>query len=248
MKRTTVCILTLATVMLFQTPRVSSQENTVIPTASDAQLKQIENLKDRLATKVAELRQTQRRAIAGTVKKVDVSTLTIETETKDIKIDLPEEIAVIQYLKGVRTILSIQDVSPKDLVVVFGEHDSTLDILIPKIIHIMSIPPEMYDGTVTEIDLKAFTITVTTPQDRTLLVDIEKTTKTNVWTRADGVVKGGFSNIAAGDSVHIIGIPVPKKENRVSAIRILNLGNLFDPSPTLTPTLLPPSESPTPTE
>ena len=27
------------------------------------------------------------------------------------------------------------------------------------------------------------------------LVDIEKTTKTNVWTRADGVVKGGFSKI-----------------------------------------------------
>src|SRR3989344_8178245 len=107
MKRTMVCILMFAIVMVFLTTKTFSQENTVIPTATDEQLKQIENLKDRLATKVAELRQTQRRAIAGTVKKVEVSTLTIETETKDIKIDLPDEITVIQYLKGVRTLLSI---------------------------------------------------------------------------------------------------------------------------------------------
>lgn len=187
--------------------------------------KRIEELKDRIATKVAELSQTQRRAIFGTVKSVSVSTATIETQTKDIKIELTDDIKIFQMLKGKRTQLSIDDLSKGDVVTVFGDYDATLDLLKAKVIFIQAALPSRIAGKVTEIDKTAFAVTVK-PQDApTVTVDIEKSTKTNIW---DGksITKGGFSKITVGDTVHVVGSAVPKKENRINADRILDLGSL----------------------
>ena len=203
--------------------------------------KQIDDLKDRLATKVAELRQSQRRAMIGTVKSVSVSTATIETKTKDIKIELTEDITIIQYLKGKRTELTLDDLAKNDHGVVFGEYDSTLELLKAKIIFIQSTLPQRIAGTVTALDKEEFTVTVAT-EGKSVIVDIEKITKISLW---DGqtITKAGFSRLAVGDSVHVVGTLVPKKENRLSATRILDIGNITN-APTAAPT---PTEAPTPT-
>ena len=215
--------------------------------APRADTKQIEDLKERLATKVAELRQSQRKAVIGTVKAVSVSTATVETKTKDVKIELTDDIVIVQVLKGKRTKLKLDDLAKGDRVVVFGEYDTTLDLLKASVIFIQSPSTiERIPGVVTQVDAKAFTITVTTAEDKTVTVDIEKTTKITLWD-GSALVKGGFSRLAVGDSVHVVGTPVPKKENRLSAVRILNLGNLTN-SPTAAPTEKPtPTTKPTPT-
>src|SRR3989338_292029 len=76
--------------------------------------KKIEDLKDRLATKVAELRQTSRRGMYGTVKSTSITSFVVETKTKDVKIELTDTIKVIQYLKGKRTELTTEDISKED--------------------------------------------------------------------------------------------------------------------------------------
>lgn len=198
---------------------------------------QIEDLKERLATKVAQLRQTQRRAVAGNVKSKSISTLMVETATKDVKIELTDEIKVVQYLKGVRTRLTLEDVAKEDSVVVFGDYDSTLDLLQAKVILIAAPTPLYASGTVSEVNKTDFTLTLAAADDHSVVVDIEKTTKTALWSKDTGITKGGFSKINPGDTVHIVGMPVPKKEGRVSALRILNLGNLTGTiTPTATPT------------
>ncbi|KKU86230.1 MAG: hypothetical protein UY16_C0060G0010 [Candidatus Gottesmanbacteria bacterium GW2011_GWA2_47_9] len=220
-------------------------------TASGNQ-QQIEDLKDRLATKVAELRQSQRRAIVGTVKAVSVSTATIETKTKDIKIELTDDIVIVQVLKGKRTELTLDDLAKGDNVVVFGEYDTTLDLLKAKVIFIQSASVvQRFAGTVKEVDTEQFTITIATSDNKTIIVDIEKATKITLW---DGqkLAKGGFTKLAVGNSVHVVGTPVPKKENRISALRILDIGNVTnaptaapeEPTPTVKTT---PKSTPTPT-
>lgn len=214
---------------------------TATPSATPAseKAKQIEDLKDRLATKVAELRQTQKKAIAGTVKSVSITSATIETPTKDIKIELPDELKVVQILKGKRTILSVSDLEKGDTVAVFGTYDATLDLLNAQFIFIQDPPPLRIAGTVTAVDKTAFTLTVTTADDQAWTIDIERYTKTNQWSADKGVAKSGFSKIGIGDSVHITGTATPKKDNRMSADRILDLGNLTGapaPTPTATPT------------
>ncbi len=239
---------------------VFAQTSTRSATPTTSKDKQIEDLKDRIATKVAELSQTQRRAIFGTVKSVSVSTATIETQTKDIKIELTDDITIIQVIKGKRTELTTDDLAKGDIVSVFGEHDATLDLLKAKVIFIQDELPMHAAGVVTEINKTAFTLTVQPLEGPSVTVDIEKFTKTNIW---DGknIVKGGFSKIQIGDSVHVVVSPVAKTENRISADRILDLGNMSgqprptpteastpSPSPKATPTSKPtPKATPSPT-
>lgn len=193
--------------------------------------KKIEDLKDRLATKVAELRQTSRRAIAGSVKSTSITSFVVETNTKDVKIELTDDIKVIQYLKSKRTTITTEDVAKGDTVAVFGEYDATLDLLKAAVVFIQTAIPERVNGTVTTRDEKAFTITITTPQNQTYTIDIEKSTKALAWDlEKKEMVKSGFSKIATGSTIHVVGSAVPKKEQRLSAVRILDLGNLNTPN------------------
>ena len=221
---TILLLLLIVSTVLAQTASPSA-------TPTTAKDKQIEDLKDRIATKVAELSQTQRSAIFGKVKAVSISSATIETQTKDVKIELTDDITIFQNLKGKRTELSIEDLAKDDIVTVFGEHDATLDLLNAKVIFIQGVLPIRTAGVVTDINKTNFTLTVKPPQGPDITVDIEKFTKTTIWDGED-VAKGGFSKIIVGDTVHVAGTPVAKTENRISADRILNLGNLSGATPT----------------
>lgn len=210
---------------------------TASPTATPAGDKnsKIEELKDRLATVVAELRQTQRRAIAGTIKSTSLTTAIIETKTKDLKIELIDELAVFQIISGKRTELTADDLEEGDRVAVFGEYDTTLDLLTAKVVFIQAALPQLIAGTVTAVDEKAFTLIVETKEGPGYTVDIERTTTTQAWIGGEKLEKSGFTRIAIGDVVHIAGTPAAKQENRLSALRILDLGNLTGVTPTPLP-------------
>ncbi|KKU80924.1 MAG: hypothetical protein UY08_C0006G0020 [Candidatus Gottesmanbacteria bacterium GW2011_GWA1_47_8] len=217
-------LTTIITLSLMLTGIAYAQTPT--PTPSPVNQNKIDDLKERIATKVAELRQTQKQAISGSVKSISISTLSIETQTKEVKIELKDDIAVAQLIGRKRTDLKIDDIDKGDFVVVFGDYDSGLDILDAKLIYIQATPPERISGTVTDVDDKAFTFTVLATGNRRVIVDFEKTTLINTWSKEAGIAKAGFSKISVGDSIQVLGKPVPKKENRLSAMRILDLGNL----------------------
>jgi hypothetical protein len=233
-------ILTIATLFIAgqavaATPTATGSAGTPAPTS------QLENLKERLATKVAELRQSQKKAIYGKIKATSVSTITVETKTSDVKIELTDGITVFQEIKGKRTELTTEDLAKDDNVVVFGDYDTGLDLLKAKVIVIQAAPLVRISGVVSEIDKKEFTVAIVTKEDVTYIVDIEKTTAMFEFDKTQGVVKGGFSRLQNGVTAHIVGTAVPKEENRISAGRFLDMGNL---SGTVTPT---PTTETTPT-
>lgn len=206
------------------------------PSATPAGTAQLDALKERLATKVAELRSVVKRAMNGVVKTVSVASATVETDTKDIKIELGDNVKVAQMIRGKRTELTTDDLAKDDPITVFGTYDETLDLLKAQYIFIENKTPLQHvSGSVTASDEKAFTVSVKTREGRVLTIDIEKDTKTSVWTKADGIAKAGFSKIAEGDTVHVTGTDVAGKENRIRALRILDLGNLSGAAPTPTP-------------
>ena len=246
-------LISLLTVSLMVVP--STLAATATPSATN---KKIEDLKDRLATKVAELRQTSRRAIFGTVQSTSITSFVVETKTKDIKIELTDDIKVIENLKGKRTTITTEDIAKGDVVSVFGEYDSTLDLLKASVVFIQETIPERISGMVNARDEGEFTLTITTPQGQTFIIDIEKATKALAWDREKKeIVKSGFSKIAVGSTIHVVGFAVPKKDNRINADRILDLGNLAAPAgitsePTPTEKVASPSalpiKTPTPTK
>lgn len=204
----------------------ATPSGTQTPTMTPAN-KQIEDLKNRLATKAAELKQLERRGMDGTVKSKTITTLTMETAVKDVKIELTDDIKIFEMIKGKRTTLSIDDVTPDDRITVFGEYDTTIDILKAKVIVIQNgTVPTQIEGTIGEVNKPDYSFTVLTGDQKTYTIDFETTTKTNLWSSDGTLVKGGFSKIVAGNIVVITGTPVPKKTDRISAARILNLGDL----------------------
>lgn len=202
---------------------------------------QLEELKIRLATKVAELRSVVKRAMYGSVKSISLTSATVETKTKDIKIELTDDVSVSQIISGKRVNLDLDTLEVKDAVTVFGTYDETLDLLKAQYIFIESaVQTTRVKGTVANVDAEEFSLIVNTAEGRSITIDIEKSTKTTIWTASGGIVKGGFSKIKVGDTVHVVGSPVAKTENHISASRILDLGNITGAAGTpSTPTATP---------
>ena len=245
--RTTIALTFILTGVILVNPMrsVRAVESTAAATpkvaSGSAAPSLLEALKTRLATKVAELRTVVKRAMSGTVKTVSLTSATVETKTKDIKIELTDDVTVAQIIGGKRAKLDISDLSANDSVTVFGTYDETLDLLKAQHIFIESNAKiSRVSGTVADVDTEAFQITVNTRESRGVTIDFEKTTKTTLWTKDGGLVKGGFSKLAVGDSVRIVGKPNTKDANRVSAVRILDLGNITGAAST-------PTAPPTPT-
>lgn len=186
-------------------------------------VKQVEDLKERLATKAAQLSQSQRSAISGPVKATTITSFTVETKTKDMKIELTDDIKVFQYLKGKRTTLTTDDISKGDQVIVFGLYDSTLDIIKANIVFIDSSHETRISGKITDIDKVNFTITVVGTGNTATVVDVEKTTRAYDWITGKGIEKGGFSKLTIGAICTVTGTPVPKETNRISASRIVQV-------------------------
>lgn len=219
---------------------------TITTTSAPDTQQKLDALKDRLASAATQLHQSQKRAIFGTVKTTSVSTITVATTTSDIKIELTDKISVFQIIKGKRTELTTDQVSKNDEVVVFGDYDTNLDILRAQVIFIQDSLPKRISGRITEISKSEYTITIATLENISYVVDYEKTTKNFYWTRDNGVEKAGFSQLLVGDIIHVLETPAPKVENRVSAIRILDIGppageagNLIGETPTATATPTP---------
>jgi intein/homing endonuclease len=209
---------------------------TPTPTDSATSSAKIDDLKERLATKVAELRQVTKKAIVGTIKATALSTVTVGTKTSDVKIELTDDISVFQTIKGKRTALTTDDLEKGDYVVVFGEHDATLDLLNAKVIVIQDPLPMRVSGGISAIDTKNFTVTLTASGGQTYIIDIEKNTSMLMRDEENNVVKGGFSKLETGTVAHVVGTAVPKEENRISALRFLDVGNIGGTSPVPTPT------------
>lgn len=232
-------LLLIASTLLFTTSVCAA---TATPSATiatsptpDAQQK-LDTLKDRLASAATQLRQSQKRAIFGTVKVTSVSTITIATKTSDMKIELADNIAVFQIIKGKRTTLTTDQVSRGDDVVVFGDYDSNLNILKAQVIFIQDSIPDRISGTITAAIKKDYTITIATPGGQSYIIDFETKTKNFNWNKDKGIQKAGFSQLVLGDTIHVLGTPEPKVNNRISAIRILDIGNLSGTTPTPTAT------------
>jgi hypothetical protein len=201
------------------------------PASSDR--KQIQDLQERLATKVAQMQQIQREAIFGKVKTVSIAAFSLSTATKDLKIDLTEDIKVYQYLRGKRTALTTDDLSNGDIVTVFGNYNSTLDLMKAKVIFIEGTIPVRIAGMVTDVDKSGYTISVKDATGQIYTVDFETSTKALEFA-GGSIVKGGFSKIMSGNYITILGTTNPKNTLRISASRILNYNPNLTP-PTVTP-------------
>ncbi len=213
----------------------SSNSGTIID-----KLKKIELLKEKIATKVSELRNKEKNAMSGTVNKINGNSLALTTITGEQSITILDDALIFSMADGTKTESSLKKIITGNNITVFGYNNQSISSFEAKYIYLNRIT-KRNTGKITDTDKSNYTITVKDPQGN-ITVDIETYTKIFTYNKEKGLIKGGFSKLKAGDLVFLSGTPNSKEDNRISATRIIvfSFGN---PLPTITSE---PETTPTP--
>lgn len=206
------------------TPSPKPTLNTGTPSVSPSnplidKLKQIETLKEKVATKVAEIRAQDQAAIYGSVNKISANSISVNTSQGNRTISYSEDTIFYVLTETGRTDSSIKKITEGDNISVFGYLADDKTTLAAKYIYI-ELAYFHVIGKIADIDKDNFTITVN-DKSSNIVTDIETYTKIST-VGADGIkLKIGFSKLKTGDLVHLSGLSTKKDTGRVSAYYII---------------------------
>lgn len=221
---------------------------TPTPTNSPSLLDQeINSLKDKIASKVAELRLVERRGIFGTVSNVTNSQITI-TDPKDATRYIDVDELTKFSSPSAKGSFGISDIVKGNTIGALGLYNKQSQRLLARFVDVI-IAPQIFHGTVITADKSAFTISIATDNKKQYLADVEDVTKTLLYTKDAGLVRAGFSKITNNEHIIVIGFLNKQDPTHITATRILLFPDIpMNPAisvPTEEPSLTPPSPAPT---
>lgn len=227
-----IIVLSLITLLL------SSQTSIVVATGSSsnessdsAELKTIEKIKDMVADKVSKLNIIEKRGFIGTVQDVSNTQITVQDiHGKKRFIDI-DELTKFQESIGSSKTFGISDIEKGDELSFVGQYNKDTERLLARFVTYTTSIPEYISGTVTNIDTKNFTITVTTSKNEKYTIDIERSTNTRSYEAEEGLQKSGFSQIKEGEKVLVVGFPDEEEDKRYAASRVLHFINSVTETP-----------------
>lgn len=181
----------------------------------------IKSLKDKIATKVAELRQKNKKIVSGVISKKEGNNIELKSEEKIYKV-VTDELLTIYYLitNNSQREIKAQDLTKGDFIIAVGPlvEDSINANYIYK-----DQPYLVALGKVLEVNKENYYLKVETTGKDEYIVDIEVSTKQQILDiKTLTPVPSGFSKIKEGDFIHFSAKkPETEKSSRISASRIL---------------------------
>lgn len=217
-------IILMILCLFVSVPRITSAQ-TATPTKTDETednglTEQINDLKDKIASRVAQLKLVDKRGVIGTVTDVKDTQITlIDPQQKKRIIDIDE---ITKFSSpSAKSTFGISDITVGSEISVIGLYNKQSRRILGRFVE-STTKPTFITGIITEINDDDFAVSILDSNEKTTIVDIEKLTKTNKYTKEDEIVKSGFSQLSVGDRVVVTGYP-SDEENRLTGIRILQL-------------------------
>ncbi len=217
---------------LLSVPTVAAQTSTPTPTEkedaapteeskTDLLNKQINELKNKIASRVASLDLVDKRGVIGEVVDVKDTQITIKDPQQKTRIIDIDEITKFSSPSS-KSSFGISDIEKGDEISVIGLYNKQSRKVLARFVQ-TTTRPVFISGVIQEIDEDDFVITVIDANQQTTLVDIENITRTNSYSEEDDIVKSGFSRLNVGDRVVVTGTPQKDEGNRITGLRILQL-------------------------
>jgi hypothetical protein len=180
---------------------------------------QINQLKEKIASRVSELNLVERRGIIGTVTEVKGNQITVTDNADNTRfIDVDE---ITKFSSPGRTgTFGISDITNGTKISVLGIYNKQSKRLLARFVSTYS-NSTIQSGVITAVDPKNFQLTVMTPEQKEIKVDVETATKLSSYTAEEGLVKYGFSKLAVGDRVALTGNPAKTDANVLAASRLV---------------------------
>lgn len=214
------------------TPEADSEEDSLIK-------QRIDDLKERLATRVAQLQLVNKRGFYGILKdKTDTKfTLTYKESSQPVATDT-ETTLYSKSLKGKKTETDLDSLDPGQTIVVFGTLDIDQKTIIAQTIIAQELPT-VYYGIVTSIDTTDGSFAV--KDSETTTFDYEINTTCMRYSGESELESCGLSKIEVGDTVIVHATADSQNLNSAKALRIVVLPQSVEPtevtnSPTPKPT------------
>lgn len=197
----------------------AAQTATPTPKVTETQDQdRIEKIKDLVASKVAELKLVEKKAVLGTVKSATNTQITLlDHKNQQRAIDIDE----LTKFQSNKESFGISDISSGDVISAIGLYNKDTKRLLARFVSQVTSVPENFDGAVVAKDKVSFSITFLTQDNKKRVIDIETSTRTSLYDGAE-TQKSGFSKIEIGQRVIVVGFKDPKEKDRINASRIIH--------------------------
>lgn len=221
MKKAGLIIAILIGRLVFHPAFAQTTTATSSPTLS-VEEKNIKNLKEKIATKIAELREKNNKAVSGFATQASDQSVKIKDE-KEMEYEIRLDDALTKYYQIVGTHLKeIKRADIKKGAFVIATGVANDNVINANIVYI----DEMFlvkSGKITEVDKENFSLKVLSTDKDAYTLEIETTTKQQMINVKTLIAEPtGFSKIKEGDTIHfVVKKTGMEKNNTYSAIKIL---------------------------
>ena len=211
-----------------QSPSSPAISKTVSITPSEPIDINVQRLKDKIATKVAELRKDSNTVVAGYIEKIEKSAVTVGVaDGKKFTLAYDDTVTkIISLVTGKAQEAEFADLKKGTYVVASG-------IQVEQVVNASTIYIDkeyaVASGKITDLDAKKFTLNVLTSEKDQYILDVETTTKqTLLDIKTNTAQKAGFSKIKVGDTVHVVfEKTADPKKSQFTALRLLVIPQEF---------------------
>jgi hypothetical protein len=207
----------------YLTVNVMAQTVTLTPTPAPTGTinKDIENLKEKIANKVLEIRKKNNKAVSGFVVSNDGNQMKINNSGEQNQVKFDDTLTKYFQIAGTqKKEIKADDIEKNDYAIVSGV---VVDNVITANVVLIDENLLVDSGKITAIDSNNFNIKVLTGDKKTYSLDIETNTKQkliDIKTLEMGTI--GFSKFKEGDTVHfVVKDTNTEKNNNYSALKIL---------------------------
>lgn len=215
-----------------QTP--TPRSTTPLPTnekKTEALSDQINDLKEKIASRVAQLDLVEKRAISGKAEKVDDTQITLTDIYGNTRlIDVDE---ITEFSSSDDDSFGISDIDTGDEISVLGLYNKQSERILARFIEDVNLPSYIA-GKIQSINEDDFTVVVETADGQSITVNVETSTTTREYDGED-FIKSGFSKFTDGQQVFVTGYPSEDDEKTISANRVLIYAPTSAESPSPSP-------------
>jgi len=210
-------VLLVGQSVIAQTPPTASASATPTVVVD----KDIQQLKDKIANKVSEIRKENNKAISGFVLKIDGNNMQLNNKEDVNQVKFDDTLTkVFKVLGTTKKEIKTSDISKDDYAIASGV---VADNIITANVVLIDENFLADSGKITEINKDTYNIKVLTSDKNTYSLDIETSTKQymiDIKTLSRDTI--GFSKLKEGDMVHFVVKKTGKeKDNNYPAVKIL---------------------------
>jgi hypothetical protein len=208
-----------------------AQSKSTNPTSSVTQ-QQIDELKSKIASKVAELNLVEKRGVLGTVTDSSGTQITLTDVNGDIKnIDVDE---LTKFYSNTVS-FGISDIKKGQTLGILGLFNKESRRLLAREINDIAPPQNIILGIISNIDRNNYEITITKENGKKYIFEIQDTTKTFSFI-SDALLKTGFSKMQSSQTAIAMGLTDKQSPGKILASRIILLPEIALTSKIITPT------------